>query len=87
MLGGRADSLRSLRERWTVGRRMDGARAESPCRRSRRRNSTRNSSRRNSRRRRSEQSPQQRGVGDLHLLQRAVGRVDARPRVAARLRD
>ena len=30
MLGGRADSLRSLRERWTVGRRMDGARAESP---------------------------------------------------------
>ena len=23
------DSLRSLRERWTVGRRMDGARAES----------------------------------------------------------
>ena len=32
MLGGRADSLRSLRERWTVGRRMDGARAESPWR-------------------------------------------------------
>ena len=30
MLGGRADSLRSLRERWTVGRRTDGARAESP---------------------------------------------------------
>ena len=29
MLGGRADSLRSLRERWTVGRRVDGARAES----------------------------------------------------------
>ena len=30
MLGGRADSLRSLRERQTVGRRMDGARAVSP---------------------------------------------------------
>ena len=29
MLGGRADSLQSLRERWTVGRRMDRARAES----------------------------------------------------------
>ena len=30
MLGARADGLRSLRERWTVGRRMDGARGDSP---------------------------------------------------------
>ena len=30
MLGCRADGLRSLRERWMVGRRMDGARADSP---------------------------------------------------------
>ena len=29
MVGGRADGLWSLRERWTVGRRMDGARADS----------------------------------------------------------